>query len=221
MPSDRFTQLQTQLNVLRGHLLPTPFDPTGTYDDQEKVATAALAYRVLSHAEIESYFEDRVMQAVDHARVAWENTMQVSRIILCLLAFSGKEMRSPPDTLEAPNENKKKTWPEQVDIAKRLSPLIANFSYYVRKENHGIKEKNLLSLLLPIGVNHSRLDPTFLADMDSFGALRGATAHSSRSTSVRQAVDPAEEWKRIEALMSGIESVDTLIDSLIQDIPRA
>jgi hypothetical protein len=217
---DRLTQLKTQLNDLRAHLLPDSFDPTGIYDDQEKVATAALAYRVLSHAEIESYFEDRVLQVLDHARNAWENNKHVSRVILCLLAFSGKEMRSPPDTLEAPSDNKRKVWPEQVDIAKRLSPVMADFNYYVRKENHGIKEKNLLSLLLPIGVDHSKLDPTFLADMDSFGALRGAAAHSSSRTSVRQAVDPAEELKRVEALMPGIESVNTLIDSLVQDIPN-
>lgn len=209
----------TQLNVLRAHLLPDPFEPTGIYDDQEKVATSALAYRVLSHAEIESYFEDRALQVVDDARTAWEKTNHVSRVILCLLAFSGREMRLPPDTLEAPDANKKKTWPEQVDIAERLSQVITAFYKYVRIENHGIKEKNLLSLLLPIGVNNSKLDPTFLADMNSFGALRGATAHLSSRKSVRKAVDPAEELKRVEALMSGIESVDALIDSLVENIP--
>lgn len=221
MSSDRFAQLYIQLKTLRIHLLPDTFEPTGFYFDQEKVATAALAYRVLSHAEIESYFEDRVLQALDHARTAWEDNMHVSRVILGLLAFSGREMRLPPDTLEAPNENKRKEWPEQVDINKRLSLIMADFNHYIRKKNHGIKERNLLAMLLPIGVSHSELDPIFLADMDSFGGLRGAAAHSSSRTSVRQAVDPAEELKRVEALLPGIESVDRIIDSLIEVIPTA
>jgi hypothetical protein len=221
MPSDRFIQLQMQLNVLRAHLLPDLFDETGTYDDQEKVATAALAYRVLCHAEIESYFEERVLEAVNRARIAWETNKYVSRVILCLLAFSGKEMRLPPATLQASNEQKKKAWPELIDIAERITPVIRDFNYMIRLKTHGIKEENLLSLLLPIGVDHSNLDPIFLADMDSFGTMRGAAAHTSSSTVVRKEIDPAEELKRVEGLMPGIESVDALIDSLVEVIPKA
>lgn len=219
MYSDRFEQLQNQLKSLRSHLLPDSFDPTGYYIDQERVETTALAYRVLSHAEIESYFEDRVLQALDHARIAWEQDMQVSHITLGLLAFSGKEMRLPPDTLSAPKANKQKDWAEHIDIKKRLSQVMSEFSNHIRNKNHGIKEKNLLAMLLPIGVNHTRLDPVFLADMDSYGGLRGAAAHSSSRKSVRQVVDPAEELKRVEALLPGIESVDRLIDLLISATP--
>jgi hypothetical protein len=48
MPSDRYLQLQAQLSILRTHLLPNPFEETGLYTDEEKVATTALAYRVLA-----------------------------------------------------------------------------------------------------------------------------------------------------------------------------
>ncbi len=219
MSSARFLALTSQLSALRNHLLPDPFEVTGVYADQERVATSALAYRVLAHAEIESYMEDRALEAVNAARVAWEKHGHVSRVALCLVAFCGKEMALPPDSLEAPNENKRKVWPALVNIGERLSPVLSAFYHRVRNENHGVKEKNLLALLLPIGVDHSKLDPAFLTEIDSFGSLRGVAAHSSSSTAVQQAIDPAEELKRVAALLPGIEAIDALIEELVSAIP--
>ena len=172
MSSERFKQLEEQLASLRGCLLPAEFDPTGTYEDQHGVSTRALAYRVLAHAEIESFFEDRALEPVSRAQLAWETNRHVSHVALCLVGFSGKEMAPPPHTLEAPTDNKRKAWAALIDIGQRLLPIISTFHYQVRSENHGIKERNLLSMLLPIGVDHGKIDPAFLADMDSFGALR-------------------------------------------------
>lgn len=219
MPSDRFLQLESQLGALRTHLLPAKFEETGIYEDEERVATAALGYRVLAHAEVEAYIEDRVLEAVSRARAAWENGQYVSRVTLCLIAFCGKDMALPPPSLEAPNENKRKAWPALVDIGARLTPVISAFTHRVRNENHGVKEKNLMSLLLPIGVDHSKLDPAFLAEIETFGLLRGFAAHSSSRTSVRHAVDPAEELKRVDSLLLGIRTIDTLIEQLVSAIP--
>lgn len=219
MPSERLAQLKTQLNVLRVHLLPDPFEETGLYENAERVATSALGYRVLAHAEIESYFEDRALEVVNQARIAWDQSMHVSRVALCLMAFSGKEMALPPPSLQAPNDNKRKAWPALLDISEKLVPVISSFYNFVRNENHGIKEKNLLSLLLPIGLDPSKLDPIFLAEIESFGSVRGLAAHSSSRMSVRQAVDPEQELKRVEALIPGIEAIDGLLDQLIVDIP--
>jgi len=218
MPSERFDVLQGQLEALRKHMLPESFDETGQYEAQEKTETLALGYRVLAHAEIEAYFEDRSLESAMAARSAWENKLHTSRTVLCLLAFSGKEMPLPPATLEAPSDNKRKAWPALVDIGERLIPSITQFYNYVRNENHGIKEKNLLALLLPIGVDHSAIDPTFLAAIDSFGSLRGIAAHTSSRNTVRQALDPAEELKRVEQLMIGIAVIDAQIDDLIAAI---
>lgn len=215
MASERLTHLVAQLAELRRHLLPDPFDETGVYEDEDKVAMTALAYRVLAHAEIEAYFEDRALEAANSARAAWDERSHVSRIALCLLAFSGKEMPSPPDTLEAPTENKRKAWPMLVDVSERFAPVVTSFHHYVRTENHGVREKNLLSLLLPLGIGPAQLDPTFLAAIDSFGSLRGQAAHTSSRRAVRQAINPAEEYRRVEGLMPGIEAIDSLLDDLI------
>lgn len=220
MPSERYLQLHAQLSILRAHLLPDPFEETGLYNDEEKVATTALAYRVLAHAEIEAYFEDRALEIVNRARIAWKDHSHISRVALCLMAFSGRTMALPPDSLEPPGDNSRKAWPELLDIGKRLTSVITDFNTYVRTQNHGIKEKNLLSLLLPIGVEHLRLDPGFLADIESFGSMRGHAAHTSSRAAVRRAVDPEEEFKRVESLLVGTEAIDVLLDDLVKDIPE-
>lgn len=220
MPSPRLQVLQEQLASLRTHLLPGEFDPTGTYDDAARISTTALAYRVLAHAEIEAFFEDRALEVVTAARAAWDRDERVSRTCLCLMSFSGRQMSLPPDTLEAPTENKRKAWPELLDIRERLIPVLSAFHNFVRSENHGIKEKNLLALLLPIGMSYKKMDPAFLADMDSFGALRGIAAHSSARSSVQQAINPADELKRVDGLLPGIVALDAEIDSLLQHMQQ-
>lgn len=218
MPSERFRQLEGRLRELRNHLLPDPFDPTGTYENEDKVATSVLAYRVLAHAEIEAYFEDRALEAAREAYKAWNERMHVSRVALCLLAFSGREMALPPATLEAPGDNKRKQWPALIDVGERLEPAVSGYFKLVREENHGIRERNLLALLLPIGLEHTALDPTFLANMDSFGQLRGAAAHTSSRSGVRSAADPADEYNRIVSLIDGIKALDERIDALLDSL---
>jgi hypothetical protein len=218
MPAERFLQLQAQLSSLRAHLLPDPFEETGLYENEGKVATSALAYRVLAHAEIEAYFEDRALEIVNRARLAWENSSHISRVALCLMAFSGLTMALPPDSLEPPNQNKRKNWPELLDIGERLKAVFTEYNTYVRTENHGVKEKNLLLILLPLGVQHSSLDPAFLAEIESFGSMRGQAAHTSRAA-VRRAVDPKEEFNRVDSLLAGIAAIDALLDDLAMDIP--
>jgi len=106
-----------------------------------------------------------------------------------------------------------------IDIGQRLLPIISTFYHQVRHENHGVKEKNLLAMLLPIGIAYDKIDPAFLADMESFGALRGQAAHASGRTAARQAVDPEREQKRVLALLPGIAAIDAEIDKLLAAMP--
>jgi hypothetical protein len=200
--------------------LPQEFEDTGLYENQAKIAAAALGFRVLAHAEVEAYFEDRVLEVAASARAAWEQRARVTRVALSLLAFSGREMAMPPPSLEPPTENKRKVWPALLGLNERFSPQISAFNHYVRHENHGVKEKNLLALLLPIGVDHTRLDPTFMADVESFGSVRGQAAHTS-SGALRQAVDPQQEFKRVMSLLPGIEAIDVQLDELVEEMLTA
>lgn len=91
-----------------------------------------------------------------------------------------------------------------------------NFAGSVKK-NHGIKEKNLLKLLLPVGVEADSLDQTWLATMNSFGERRGEAAHrSTGSHRATQQVNPKDELKIVKSLIrDGLKVIDRTIDSLI------
>lgn len=218
MPSQHLEQLRDQIDALRRCLLPTEFDATGTYEDQDAVRIRTLSFVVLSHAEIEAYFENRIVEIAKAAWQSWKNTGHLSRVACALLAFCGREMSAPPESLSPPKPAKEKEWLKQLEIGERLNLMVQAFIHAVTKHNHGIREKNLLSMLLPIGVYHDNLDATFVADIDSFARRRGEAAHSSSSRNqVQQEVDPKTEQDRVLDLVRSLERLDEDLDHLLDD----
>ncbi|MFN9403275.1 MAG: hypothetical protein ACK57R_05995, partial [Dolichospermum sp.] len=92
--SDKFITLRTQLNRLKNEFIPE-ISPTGLYSESQLSRTAA--YRVLAHAEIESYLEERAWEVVQNAKTLWTKG-KTTRTLICLLGFSGLTMDKPPDT---------------------------------------------------------------------------------------------------------------------------
>lgn len=88
---------------------------------------------------------------------------------------------------------------------------------FASRENNGIREKNLLALLLPIGVDLRTVDPLLIGRLDDLGSRRGAAAHLSISRAVRTGVDPANELAEIKHIRAGLAAVDALLDSLLAD----
>lgn len=84
----------------------------------------------------------------------------------------------------------------------------------VTKDNHGIKQANLLAMLLPIGFSPDKLDSVQLEEFDNFGSARGAVAHGGPGY-VRQSVDPKAEYERISKLLPFIEAHDVELDRLL------
>lgn len=210
--SPRYKVLKKNVRALRKELLPRAFSPTGSYTETK--LTRAAAFRVLAHAEIETYLEDRVKDVIRLAISRWRsgavsNPIQ-SRVLLALLAFSGFEAATPPATLVAPQPSQVPLWPDRIELNKRINKA-ASLMFRGIALNHGVKEENLLSLLIPIGYAPSKIDPNWLAAMNSFGARRGEAAHTAR---LRQALDPANELKTVNDLLVFLDSVDLEINQL-------
>ena len=217
MASDRYQELRSRIDKMREHLLSAvEISETGSYEDADKVAILSLSFRVLAHAEIESYLEDRVVGIAKAALASWKSSNHISRPLLYLLAFSGNHMKKPPESLEAPSDNKRKEWPSLLDPSDRLNDAVTAFVRAAQLENHGVREANLLSLLLPVGLDPSLLDPVLLTDFDSFGRRRGEAAHKSTTTHVRKELNPADEEKYVDNLLVGILPLDEALDSLLE-----
>lgn len=200
------------MRELREHLLPGQFSPTGNYSPRQ--LTRTIAYRVLVHAEIESYLEDRVSDIAKEALRKWNSNKVATTTLLALIAFSDREMRSPPASIQPPQPTQSQKWNELLYLQEKAN-LASKAFFLTVKNNHGLREANILSLFLPIGVDPNALSPNWLANMDSFGALRGEAAHkSSQNICIQQAPDPQNEYNLIQQLIVEIRSVDQMLSTL-------
>lgn len=213
--SDKFITLRTQLNRLKDEFLPE-ISPTGSYSESQLSRTAA--YRVLAHAEIESYLEERAWTIVIDAKKAWE-TGKTTRTLICLLGFSDLTMDKPPDTLKKPSNVKQDNHDKRLQITEKINSAINSFKKVI-DNNHGLKEKNILNVYsLTIGINSNDLDPnnTWLANMNTFGQKRGLVAHkSATSYMTTQTPDPANELNTVTQITDELLRIDELINNLIE-----
>jgi hypothetical protein len=125
-------------------------------------------------------------------------------------------MDTPPNALKPDQESQKDAWKNKLYIANKID-LAVNAFINVITNNHGIKERNLLRLLLPIGVEVDNLDPIWLADMNSYGERRGLIAHNSRAKyRARQPIDPKDEFKAIKSLIRhGLRILDDILEEIL------
>ncbi|MET8556375.1 HEPN domain-containing protein [Streptomyces sp. NPDC004959] len=201
MTSLRFQELETRITELEKHLIPSPFDPTGSYDDV--VYEHTRAFRVLIHAEFEAFIEDRVIEVVNTAYSRWEYSGVISTSLLSVVAYK-ESLHAIPESLS--DASQKKKYP---DLKARVEAAKNEFNRYVRTKNHGIKEKNILRLLMPIGVTEDEIDPVWLNLTETWATARGEVAHSSAKMQVRP--DPQNEVKTVRQLLSGFRDVDILM----------
>jgi hypothetical protein len=207
----RFRQLTKELNRLKKQFLPRKFSEINDYSERQLALT--FAYRVFAHAEIESYLEDRVWDTVQTAKNIWDNQGKASGVLLCVIAFSGQEMENPPDTI-TPLKGNKNVSLDKLKITKKIDIVIRCFKSVI-DQNHGIKETNLLKLLLPIGIDSDDLDQVWLANMNTFGEERGEIAHSS-GIKTKKTPNPADELERVKQIIQELEKVDQLITNLLK-----
>jgi hypothetical protein len=207
--SFQYRETKNQITRLHKHLLPNKFDPTGCYTDRQN--TRVLAYRVLVHAEIETYLEERVWAIGLDAVNLWKNNREMKKTLLSLLAFSGRVMEYPPNTL-TPKKGSKVIEPEKVSLDKKIDIAINDFRRVIQT-NHGVKEVNLLALLLPIGIDIYDLDEAWISSMSAFGEGRGQVAH--KSSRVINLLDPQTEAQNIRQLMAGLKDLDDMLNCLL------
>jgi len=170
------------------------------------------------HAEMESYIEDRVRDVAVAATRFWGRYKLANRTVLGLIAFSDQKMDKPPESLNPVQPTQKRDWSSKLDLSKKIASATEVF-YSAVESNHGIKEKNLLRLLLPIGIEVESLDPVWIADMDSFANDRGEVAHKSAAKyRAKQVIDPESVLKKAESLLEGLKLLDDEIEKLLIDL---
>lgn len=198
--SKRLKDLKRQIGTLRKHFLPNPFDPLGRYSDQSRSHAHTRAFLVLSHAEVETYFEDWAKEIARACEVVWTSSGKITEPLGFLLSTLSERVEIPM-TLAGPRvkDSRQRLTDASVKLFQRYYKLI--------KDNNGIKERNVLGLFSPLGIPAVAFGPTLLPNLDSLGELRGEHAHQS-ARAVQTVLDPETEYNRIVTLVDDLKTLD-------------
>jgi hypothetical protein len=189
----RLQRLLTRLGKLQEYLLPATFSLTGRYSARQRDFTKA--FLLLAHAELESYFEDRARKLVENAESSYQRKGICAPVLSRLLVYhnASKDDLGPV----SPNGVKKAV------------------NYYLDHldKNHGIKEGNLLTIFLPLGISHGELDSQLISACNQLAHKRGQFAHASFKT--HQQVDPKTELENIRKnILPKLRNLERLFKNL-------
>lgn len=203
-----YYELENRLNDLERHLMPeVKYDGHYTAKELDYIR----AYRLLVHAEFEHYFEEITKKIVTSSLRNWLENGEVNQTLLSILAFVKVDFGSFPDSKDDKKGEKFNS------LEKRLRKATSNFMAIIN-ENHGIKEKNIVQLLLPLGLSINDVDQIWLNTINSFGKNRGEVAH--RSAKVQQPINPSDELAVISRIKEGIRNIDLKLKGLMVEIDR-
>lgn len=186
--TERFIMLENRLAELRSNMLPEEFSPTGDYSERE--LDEARGYRLLAHAEIESYLEERSRAAILNSVRNWIKHKKPSKIVFSLISSYHICWDLNPATSD---EETVKLLKKRAKITNSIDELVqdaANKYIKATEDNHGVREKNIRTLLTPLGIDLSDLDNEWKVNLDNFGkkkevmSLIGTKARQFKSVHV-------------------------------------
>jgi hypothetical protein len=215
MASTHFSNLAQSIRELRRVYLDGALSIAAPNPDHQELARGFL---MLAHAELEYFVEEALRELAQHS-FSGAVSGNFGRTAIALMAFSGLE---PLHGGTALSIGKKK--PRQ--IATRFGEAHAALVLKLDK-NCGVREKHLAAMAVPLGLNASSIDNTWLNELDAFCSARGAFAHTSRTSKrgSHLAANPQDIWAKCErivwtnpvlstpGIISSFESLDDWIET--------
>lgn len=201
----RFREMCRRLSDLRAHMLPEKFSPTGDYSSRQ--LDRARGYRLLAHAEIESFIEDITLDAARSTVSEWSHSQAVNNTLFCLIAHYHEGYDIDGESLEPSFSESSR--PKVKDSIKEVVDVALRQYIKIHEQNHGVREINIKRLIIPIGVKKEELDQTWLLNLEEFGKRRGEIAH--KTAKVQQQIDPKAEFETVKDLVLGLKTLDTLV----------
>ena len=200
--------MQIRLASLRHTFLPSDaeMDPTGNYT--QHIYDRTTAYRLLAHAEFESFIEDIIKYTVKISLDKWSSHRVVSLPLVCISAsYEGS------DRINAFTDNKMKKFP--LSINTYINKAYSHFEHNIGN-NNGIRTKNLMSLLVQVGIEFDDLDATWVGAVDAFGAHRNVIGHNSGHIAYQ--ADPKTALDAVNKIIEGLREVDEKLSHLRRNI---
>ncbi len=194
MNSFYFEELKSRINKLKKVFLPRALSPTGKY--KPSTYEKARAFKTFTHTEIEIYLENICFGIAKKAYDEWQNSKVVSLPLLAMLAYYSGKFRSIPELKSGNNSEE--------DLSEKIHIAFTDYSSK-KANNNGIKEKDILQLVLPIGVQTEDINDDLLLYLNNYGSIRGAAVHS---VSALHPITPEDALASTDDLMKKLSELD-------------
>lgn len=217
MKSTEFVGLEAKIKSLKDTMLLDTSPSCNNEEQQDRIR----GYILLSHAAFETYVEDIANGVLDKALNDLKTSKVVSPVLLAIVCYF--KLYWPPTDSVCEQccigrwlkfvRPRKSVVIEKKDFITNMHALAFQYKSYIVSKNNGIKEKDIKNIFVPLGLDLKDLDNDFLADLNSFGALRGSLAHNSINK-VTYLLDASDIRRTIETLLFKFEQFDELIMKL-------
>lgn len=178
--SSHYRALGRSLVRLRKHHLGFARRLAGGYTERQ--LSQAAAYTVFAHGEFENFLE------------SWAMT------ILDAIASKGYGTGFSPMLAHLTAYRPQITLPSQIPIRNNwqshAGSAVSNHRNVIRN-NHGISERYICALLIPLGIDVGKIDQILISDMNAFAKIRGDHAHQSRKAHLGQQFDPFDRLAKV------------------------
>jgi hypothetical protein len=199
MPSAHFMHLEARCNLLIKRLLDPVISaeqaalqagqpvPSPNFDD-------FAAFRLLTHAELEGYFESMALDALTVLDGAFKKgQVQTAGFVALIYLNFWKERRQY-------------VWPanpgDDVTYTKQLAQDALGFGRKFVADNNGIKEASIQVLSALMGYFPGELDAVLVSELNQYGKKRGDVAHSSWFFNTRTFESADIERNRLITILS-------------------
>lgn len=203
MATEYYRNLCKRFEKLQIAFLPKEFSPTGEYEDC--VFERTRAYKAMIHAELESYFEEIGKAIARRAWEDWKTNQHASKVLVALIIFQSKAANIPESVKQGQTK-------EPRDLTTIVQEAYTSYIKYINGNNNGIKEKNLLHIFLPLGIELDDFPEDLLTSCNSYGSERGDIVHKTRA---KQLLQPAEVKQSAEDLLKQVEKFDILLEKYL------
>jgi len=193
-----YKNLRKRLSVLKKQFLDFNSDNSPSSQNQDKLR----AFKLLAHAEIESYIEDAALDIWKGCKSEWTNNKRFLPSLVFLIMYSSSKFEA--------NEH-------QLIVDERIEQILNTYQNVVSK-NNGIMRKNILQLFMPLGIKYADIDSTWLSTINSYGSSRGNVAHTSFA--VQQQLDMKDELNNLDLVLKGIKKLDLRLQTLSTNLRK-
>lgn len=187
MVSTELAALRGRVWDLRRRLLPSRWPLLASDAQSER----ARAFTLLAHAEVETYLEEMVLGYADRRVTEWIRGGPPS---MCIVGLAKAAIREVAEV-----DKDKRSTRDVVLLGKR------QLSEYLKIRNHGVREKQLRRMFLPIGMELTSLPLGFPQSLEAWGIRRGGFAHQGGYVNIPNPKGEYDDARQILAYLMKID----------------